>query len=95
MSGYAINPLDKILFGAELLGKSIDSGTISVGVSGSGSILAIAGASGNVGLAMDRQGDVGVTISYGGYAGNPSASIVGFLSISSASDLEDLNGPSH
>lgn len=90
MSGYVINPLSNTFLGAELLGKSIDSGTISVGVSGS--LIAIAGASGNVGLAMDRQGDVGVTISYGGFAGNPSASLVGFISISNATDLEELKG---
>lgn len=92
MSGYVINPLSNTFLGTELLGKFIDGGTISVGVSSS--LIAILGASGNIGLAMDKQGDVGVAISKGLVGGTPSVSVVGFLSVSNETDLEDLNGMS-
>ncbi len=92
MNGYIIYPLDNILFGTEYWGKYIDGGTISVGVSASG--FAIVGLSGNIGLAMDKQGDVGVAISKGFGGGTPSFSVVGFLSVTNAADLLDLKGES-
>ncbi|MBA4347687.1 MAG: hypothetical protein C0413_02420 [Clostridiales bacterium] len=90
LDGYLINKVDNAIKDAELLGKKIDRGTISIGVSGSA--IAVIGVSGNIGLAMDRYGDVGVIYSGGGFSGFESVSIMGFISVTNASDIEDLNG---
>lgn len=50
------------------------------------------GVSGNVGLVMDSDGDVGVIYTVGAFGGTPSASALGFVSLSNAQDIEDLKG---
>lgn len=85
---FYLVPADFMMGSMEALGDLIDQGTISVGVSGSA--IAIGGTSGNAGLVMDSDGDVGVIYAAGGFGGTPSASAVGFVSVSSAKDIEDL-----
>lgn len=90
LGGYIINPISNRLLLMENLGKLINKGTVSIGVSGSA--ILIGGASGNIGLVMDTKGDVGVIYSYGGFGGIPSASVMGFVSVTNAENIAELNG---
>ena len=87
-----ILPASLSMLSLEGLCKLIDQGTITIGASLTG--VALIGGTGNVGVVMDMDGDIGIIYTYGGYSGTPSASIVAFASISSADDLADLNGQS-
>ena len=85
-------PAAASMISLEGLCKLIDHGTISIGVSGTA--IWLGGASKNTGLVMDTSGDVGIITTYGVFAGSPSLSVVGFVSISNADDINDLSGQS-
>lgn len=87
-----ILPITAEMISMQEVGKLIDNGTISLGFSGSASILGAGGPTVNIGLAMDSTGDVGVLRVLGGYAGIPTASLVVFASGSNAHRLKDLEG---
>ena len=72
------------------IGSIIDTGTISVGVTGNASIFGAGGLNGNIGLVMDTDGDVGLIKTYGGFGGIPTLPIAGFASVSNAKEIEDL-----
>jgi len=87
-----ILPATLAMISMQEIGRLIDKGTISVGVSLTGVYLG--GATVNGGLVVDHAGDVGIIITHGGYAGTPSASAVGFASISNADSIKGLEGQS-
>ncbi len=90
IEAFYLFPTHIALSSMKALGNLIDRGTISIGVSTSGSIFAAGGLTGNVGLAIDTDGDVGLILAYGGYGGIPSASAVVFTSLSNARNIQDL-----
>lgn len=85
-----INRIDTTISNMHYISSIINTGTISVGVSANASILGAGGLTGNVGLVMDTDGDVGLIKTYGGFGGIPTFSIVGFASVSNAKEIEDL-----
>ena len=85
-----INRIDTTISNMHYIGSIIDSGTISVGVTGNASIFGAGGLNGNIGLVMDTDGDVGLIKTYGGFGGIPTLSIAGFASVSNAKEIEDL-----
>lgn len=74
------------------VGKLIDEGTVSLGMNLNASVLFAGGPTGNVGIAMDTTGDIGIVRVLGGYAGIPSISLLGYASVSNAKRLRDLEG---
>lgn len=87
-----IIPTDLAVMSMKALCDKIDQGTIGVGVSLTG--VWLGGLTGNTGLVMDKNGDVGIIYTGGGYAGTPSLSLVGFATISNAEDIMSLQGES-
>lgn len=87
-----ILPTTLAMISMQEIGKMIDKGTISVGGSLTG--VFIGGPTVNGGLVIDHAGDVGIVYTYGGYGGTPSASAVGFVSVSNADSIKGLQGQS-
>jgi hypothetical protein len=81
-----------ILLANKEVGKLLDEGTVSFGTNLNASVLIAGGPTGNVGIAMDTTGDIGIVRVLGGYAGIPSVSLVGYASVSNAKRLRDLEG---
>lgn len=87
-----ILPISLKLLANREVGKLIDEGTVSFGMNLNASVLFAGGPTGNVGIAMDTTGDIGIVRVLGGYAGIPSISLLGYASVSNAKRLRDLEG---